>query len=91
MLAFQIPQRIYFSFGGAAGHVSVKKTHKNVWVFTWCRVWITANNLKPEMGKCLAGAALYRYRWFINMDIFGETDSIFRDFKALGNDSSMFR
>ena len=30
-------------------------------------------------------------RWIIKMDTFGETSSIFCDFKALGNDSSMFK
>ena len=35
-LAFQVLPRIYFLSGGAAGNVSVKKTHKNVWAFKWC-------------------------------------------------------
>ena len=37
-LTFQILPRIFFSCGGVAGNVIVKKTHKNVWAFKWCRV-----------------------------------------------------
>ena len=38
---------------------ALKKLMKEVWAFKWCRVWITANNL-----KCLAGTALYR-SWMV--------------------------
>ena len=63
-LAFQILPRIYFCCGRVEETVSVKKTHKNVWTFKWCRVWIKANNLKSKMGTCLACTALYRY-WMV--------------------------
>ena len=61
---FQIRPRTYFSRGGIVGKVSVKRTDKNVWpssgvVFESRRI---ISNQK--MGKCLAGAALYR-SWMV--------------------------
>ena len=75
MLAFQIPQRIYFSFGGAAGHVSVKKL---------IRMFGSSRGVVFELQRIISNQKwanawlVLRYiglRWFINMDIFGETSS----------------
>ena len=87
-MAFHILPRIYFSCGGLEGNVSVKNTHKNVWAFKWCRVWITANNLKSKMGECLNGTALYRsWMVFHHRHILAKKVTYF---KALSKDTSIF-
>ena len=87
-LAFHILPCIYSCCGRVEENVSVKKTHKNVWAFKWCRVWITANNLKSKMGKCLARTALYR-SWMVyhHGHILAKQVAYF---KALGRDTSIF-
>ena len=88
MLAFQILPRIYLCCGRVEENVSVKKTHKNVWTFKWCRVWITANNLKSKMDTCLSCTALYRY-WMVchHGHILAKQAAYF---KALDRDTSIF-
>ena len=73
-LAFQILPRIYFSSGGVAGNVGVKKTHKIIWVFKWCCAW-AANNLKSKMVEGLTGTALYS-SWMVYHHGHGEASSI---------------
>ena len=60
---------------------ALKKIMKKVWAFKWCRVWITANNL-----KCVAGNRCICLGWFIIMDIFWRN----KYFKAPGRNASIF-
>ena len=74
-------------------NVSVKKYHKNVWTFKWCRVWITANNLKSKMGECLAGTVWY-WSWIVYHHIIMHIFNLAKQvayFKALGRDTYLAR
>ena len=60
---------------------ALKKLMKEVWAFKWCRVWITANNLKFVTGTRYICLGL-----FIIMDLFWRN----KYFKAPGRNASIF-
>ena len=65
-LAFQILPCIYSCCCRVAENVSVKNTHKNVWAFNWCRVWITRRIISNKKWANARLVLRYIYRsWMV--------------------------
>ena len=81
----QILPLIYFSCGGIAGNVNVKKL--NVWVFKWFVFELRRIISNQKWANVWLVLRYIGLGWFLIMDIFGETVAYF---KALRRDTSIF-